>query len=243
MVTYPDAPMSVLERWEGRRGRLSFHEGEALADPDVDLAALAVMPPPPPPASRSGHGRKLIALTEEFQEGTALHVLNGLVISHLRKRVFPKHAPQLFHRIWAEEGPRLQQELPTRWLISSMITFGDHGATEGERRLGLSLGMLLSTMKLYEYERLFSGTPPDRAFRIGKKVREALPLDMPAFSLRWGGLDYNLLAPIWAMAEREGTAGPLARELLSRLNDDTRGIFARLQSMRAAMPPHPPAAT
>ncbi|QUS35503.1 hypothetical protein [Falsirhodobacter algicola] len=231
MPTYPGAPDTLIYRWQKRRSRMDLGPGEDLPL-DADLAALAAMPvgPDPFPESSSGHAVKARALREEFAAGTELHLLNGLLIAHLRKRRFPRGARNLFHRIWVEQGEVLCRQLPSRWLISSLITFGDHGQTEGERRLGLSLGVLFSTMKLYEHERLRSGRDASTPFQ--KAGGGSLPLDMPGFALRSGGLDINLLAPLWQAALAEPVAGPPAQEVLTRLNDDPRGLFARLQRMR-----------
>jgi hypothetical protein len=124
-------------------------------------------------------------------------------------------------------------ELPGRWLISSVITFGDHGETEAQRRVGLSINVLFSLMKLYEFERLHSGTDPATPFPLRRIRHRHLPLDMPHFNLGDGGLDINLLAQIWGEAERVPVVGPLACHLLQRLNADSGNLFRRIGMMRA----------
>ncbi|MGC5198933.1 hypothetical protein, partial [Aphanothece microscopica] len=138
-------------------------------------------------------------------------------IAHLRKRSYPAQTPALFRRIWTEQGAALIDQLPPRWLISAAITFGDHGATEAQRLLGRELGMLFSVIKLYEFERQFSGVPPEVPFRLRDRMPAPLPLDMPNFSLLQGGLDVNLLAPLWARATEVEGLGPLACHLLGAL--------------------------
>lgn len=233
MPTYDDAPDSLIELWERRRGRLLLGPGQEF-DPDVDLAALATTPVGPDlwPDSTAGNAVKARALRAELVDGTELHLLNALLISHLRKRRCPKPVKALFRRIWIEQGDRLCRELSSRWLISSVISFGDFGATESERRVGLAFNVFFSLMKLYEFERLLTGYASDEPG--AKRARGDLPLDMSHFSIRGGGLDINLLAPLWLTASQDPVAGPIALELLERLNDDTRGVFARIQSMRAA---------
>jgi hypothetical protein len=61
-----------------------------------------------------------------------------------------------------------------------------------------------------------------------------LPMGMQRFGLRGGGLDRNLLAPIWQEAQQEPVAGPLACHLLDRLNADPRTLFRRIRKMREA---------
>lgn len=235
-LTYPDAPGGVIDRWNGRRGPVLYGRGEALPPLDLDLAPLLrdrVPEGEPPPTGRLSHyKRKLWQLRRELEGQTELAVLNADLIVHLRRATFPDHAPALFRRVWTEQGAALMQDLPTRWLISSVITFGDFGETEAQRRLGLSLNVLFSLIKLYEFERLTSGLGPDELFRRKRKKGSRLPLGMLDFGLDSGGLDFNLLAPIWKAAQEEPVVGPLACLLLDRLNADPANLFRRLQRMR-----------
>jgi hypothetical protein len=235
-LTYPDAPGGVIDRWNGRRGPVIYGRRESLPGLETDLAALAAQIVPeaePPPVRRLSHyKRKLGQLRSELRGKSELAVLNADLIVHLRRATFPDHAPALFRRVWAEHGPSLMDELPTRWLISSVITFGDFGETEAQRRIGLSLNILFSLMKLYEFERLTSGLGPEELFRRKRKRGSRLPMGMLDFGLDRGGLDYNLLAPIWQEAMAEPVVGPLACRLLDRLNADPGTLFRRLQGMR-----------
>lgn len=246
-VTYPDAPDSLIELWMARRKRMALGPGEALPPLDVPLqplleARIEPLPPPPKPDPEAGpdagerqsiHGQKLRAIRAELVGKPELAALNAILIAHLRKRSYPREAPLLFRRIWTEAGPALMQELPGRWLISSIITFGDHGETEAQRRIGLSMNVFFSLMKLYEFERFHSGVWPERAFPARRTGKKKLPLDMPQFALLGGGLDVNLLAQLWHEAREEPVAGALACHLLQRLNEDPRNLFRRIGLMRA----------
>jgi hypothetical protein len=235
-LTYPDAPEGVIDRWNGRRGPVEYGKGEALPPLDIDLQALVhqIVPEGEVPADGpvSHYKRKLWQLRRDLEGKSELAVLNADLIVHLRRARFPDHAPALFRRVWAEQGPALMQELSTRWLISSVITFGEFGETEAQRKIGLSLNVLFSLMKLYEFERLTSGLGPDELFRQKRKKGSRLPLGMLDFGLDGGGLDYNLLAPIWNAALDDQVVGPLACLLLDRLNADPSNLFRRLQRMR-----------
>jgi hypothetical protein len=239
--TYPDAPESLITLWNTRRAALTLVSGEALPPVDCDLKTLLATHVPDGEVlalPASAHATKRHEIRCELVGSTELAALNALLIAHLRKRRFPAHTPHLFRRIWAEEADALLVELPPRWLISSVITFGDHGSNEAQRRIGLAMNVLLSLMKLYEFERLYSGFVADRAFGRRRRQSGTLPLDMPAFSLLSGGLDINLLAQIWAMARDEPTAGRIACHLLTQLNDDPRTLFRRLGLMRADLTAH-----
>ncbi|QCO54931.1 hypothetical protein EOK75_03490 [Pseudorhodobacter turbinis] len=234
--TYPDAPQSLIDHWNKRRGPLHLQEGEGLAGLDVDLAALAQVILPPTsadlPKGASRHAAKEHELRSELGGQSELVLLHALVIAHLRKRRFPGHTPALFRKIWSEQSPYLLGCLNTRWLISAVITFGEHGATAREKLLGREMGMLFSIMKLYEFERLHSGKAPDETFGL-RRIDAEMPLEMTPFSLASGGLDINLLAPLWQRAQEEPVMGPLAYALLDRLNHDKGGIFRRISAMRA----------
>ncbi|QYK39907.1 MAG: hypothetical protein KF887_10530 [Paracoccaceae bacterium] len=233
-LTYPGAPASLIARWQSRRSRMALAEGEALPDPRCDLAAMAATPAAPPaplPEGASMHARKAAEVRGALQGHSELAVLNGLLIAHLRKRRAPRGTAALFRRIWVEQGPALIAELPGRWLVSSAITFGDHGLTEGERSLGREVNVLFSLIKLYEHERLQGGLAPDAA-RMRNAHPGPLPLGMEPFSLLRGGLDINLLAPIWERAESEPVLGPLVVALMERLNADPGTIFRRLATLR-----------
>lgn len=233
--TYPGAPDSLVGLWNQRRRALPLAEGEALPPLDADLKALiAARVPPGETLTRpaSAHAIKRHELRVELAGFSELAALNALLIAHLRKNRFPRHAPRLYRRLWQEEADHLLAELPPRWLISSVITFSDHGWNEGQRRVGLAMSVFFGLLKLTEAERAFSGQPADRALPLRRQPRNGLPLDMPGFSLATGGLDVNLLAQLWEIARADPLAGRIALALLDRLNADPRGIFRRLAALR-----------
>jgi hypothetical protein len=240
-LTYPGAPESVIERWMVRREPVTYGKGDALPPLDTDLAALAATLIPleetPPEGRPTPYRRKLWDLRRNLAGKSELALLNANLIVHLRRETYPDHVPALFLRIWKEHGPALMAELPGRWLISSVISFGDVGETEAQRRIGLALNVLFSAMKLYEVERNFSGYPSDTLFRKQRMASSVLPLGMSRFGFRRGGLDYNLLAPIWKEALAEPVVGPLACHLLDRLNADPSNIFRRIRRMSSLHQP------
>ncbi len=250
-VTYPGAPETVIARWMTRRIPVRYGRGESLPPADFDLVPLVteIVPPdePRPVGRLSPYRRKFWQLQREFAGLSELALLNADLIVNLRREAWPEHAPALFVRLWREQGAALIQTLPGRWLISSVITFGDFGETEAQRRIGLALNVLFSTMKLYETERTFSGFPPTAVFRRTRMCSHKLPLGMSPFGFHRGGLDFNLLAPIWKDALAEPTVGPLACHLLDRLNADPGNVFRRIRQMstvrRVPLEPAPGALT
>ncbi|TNF22997.1 MAG: glycosyltransferase family 2 protein [Rhodobacteraceae bacterium] len=237
--TYEGGIAGVLEQMEARRAPLTFSKGEALPPPDVDLAPLkaALIPAPGDDPLRAGpvkssNRRKMLEIREELAGKSDLAGLHGLLIAHLRKREQPAHTAALFHRIWAEEADHLLDQLDQRWLVSALTTFGDHGATEVQRRVGQAMTVLFGTMKLYESERRYSGFAADRPFALKGKDRGPLPMEMDAFHLPAGGLDVNMLGRLWLDAGEDTVLKPLARHLLDLLIHDPRTVFRRLRIMR-----------
>jgi hypothetical protein len=235
--TYPDGMRDLIAARRRRRAALVYHPGEALPPLEADLDALAarLVPdedPAPLPRGHSSFARKRHELLPEFRGQPELCLLNALLISNLRKFTWPAQAPALFLRLWREKADFLIDRLSSRWLISSVITFADHGPTEADRRVGQSMNVLFSLMKLYEYERQYSGTPSDEVFRIPGRAKGPLPMDMLGFQIVGGDLEANLLLDIVERALAAPDAGPLASALMDRLNRDPRTIFRRFALMR-----------
>ncbi|RYI30948.1 MAG: hypothetical protein EON48_05070 [Acetobacteraceae bacterium] len=235
--TYPGAPDSLIEIWKQRRRRLKLSSRDVFPPTDLELRPLldARIPQviPALEGHQTLHAKKLHLARTELAGLPELAAVNAILIAHLRKQRYPAHTPALFRRIWAEAGAELIPQLPGRWLISSAITFGEFGETEAERRVGLSINLLFSLMKLYEFERFHSGLPAETAFPNRNIRNRRLPLDMPHFHIAAGGLDINLLVPIWLEAQKVPVVGPIACHLLQQLNEDPSNLFRRIGLMRA----------
>ncbi len=215
-----------------RRTPLTFAEGETLSGLDTNLKQLCTsVTIAEPLKSDSGYAKKRRDLQLEFEGEPEICFLNGLVIANLRKNEFPDHAPALFQKIWTEHGDFLLRRLPLRWLVSTITTFGDHGVTEARRHVGRSMTMLFGMIKLYEFERLYSGYAPATAYDSASKINTRLPLDIPSYSLKGGGLDVALLTRLWKDAQDDPVVKPLACHLLDAINDDPSTLFRRLRHM------------
>ncbi len=236
-LTYPGGYAYMMERYDGRREPFDFGP-EDLPPVHTNLLVLknavvserAAQKGPADPNTSWARKRRQIA--EEFIGASELAFLNAQLISNLRKRAYPPQTAALFCRLWAEESEHLISELSLRWLVSSVQTFAEHGETPAQREVGQGLRMLFGMMKLYEFERSFGGMEPSKEHGFGKRVKTRLPLDMEPFSLIHGGLDINLLAPIWDMAKSDPGIAPLANHLLQELIEEPGGVFRRLAQMR-----------
>lgn len=230
--TYQGGYGALLKRIQGRTAPLEFAAGEALPSLDEDLTPLRTQVTiPDKPDNGSTYAVKRWRLQSEFEGQPELLPLHGLVIANLRKDGFPDHTPALFQKLWAEHGDFLLRRLPLRWLVSAVMTFGDHGANEAQRQTGRSLSLLFSMMKLYEFERLYSGKPPQEAYSTEHKYGADLPLGIPAYSLKGGGLDAAILSRIWKESGEDPVIEPLAKHLLDAINTDPGTLFRRLRIM------------
>jgi hypothetical protein len=236
--TFPGGIAALLPHYQKRRALLTGDDGQDALPHNVDFKALAAMPLPPQELPRPGGlsrvAKKRHMLLGELAGHSELAALHGLLISHLRKHTYPDGAPALFLRLWAEQEDWLLTNLPTRWLISAVITFEAHGQTEADRNLAARMNMLFSLMKIYEAERCFSGKPPQEPFRIKDRNKTALPMGMKDFSVLNGDLEAHLLAPLWRDANDAPAICNLVRHLLNILNTDDGTVFRRLALMRDA---------
>ena len=232
--TYPGGIATLLPQYQKRRALLT---GADLPPEDVDFKALAAIPLPlqvlPRPEGLSRTDKKRHMLLGELAGQSELAMLHGMLISHLRKHSYPNGAPALFRRLWAEQEPWLLENLPSRWLISAVITFAEHGQTEADRNLAARMNVLFSLMKIYEAERCFSGKSAQEPFRTQDRNKSRLPMGMKDFSVLQGDLEAHLLAPLWRDAERAPAIGNLTRHLLCTLNMDDGTVFRRFAIMRA----------
>ena len=157
--------------------------------------------------------------------------MHGLLTAHLRKSDQPAHTMALFTCIWAEQADFMLQYLDPRWLASAITTFGNHGQTEVQRRVGHSMSALFAAMKLYEPERLYSGFTPDNAFKLKRLASAPLPLNMDRYALVSGGLYVNMLGRLWLDAKKDDVIAPLAHHLLNLINADPGTVFRRFNTL------------
>ncbi|GAA6187399.1 hypothetical protein [Litorivita sp. NS0012-18] len=238
-VTYEGGYLAMLGLLEQRRAPITYGAGEALPPIDVNLTPYCTeiigKIPEDIKRSRSAYAVKYRALARELKGLPRICHLHALLIAHLRKQSQPEHCAALFTRLWAEHADLLLEHLNARWQVSAITTFSEHGLTEGQRRCGLGLSVLLNTMKFYETERLYSGAKPKQPHSLKTQVRGRLPMEMDTYSIVNGGLDVALLGRLWIDAEQDEVIRPLAQNLLEMLNTDTRNVFRRMRIMRVQL--------
>lgn len=170
-------------------------------------------------------------LARVFAGAPLLHLIHAQCITLLRRRSPPPDIAPLFNQIWRDHGTDLARDLPVRWLISAATTFADHGQSPAARQTGEGLATLFGTLKLSETERLFSGFAPDQPFRPGRS-KDPLPFDMQPYAINGGDLDRVLITRIWRAGTSDPSTTALTKKLLENLITESRGVFARLRTMR-----------
>ena len=187
---------------------------------------------PQPPVSRINIHDQSLILDYHFRGKSRLAKLTALTISYLRRdTIYTNKARHLFHRIWREHGPLLVNEFSTRWLISTLQTFLDHGESESQRIIGAAGHYYANMMKIYEGERSIEGHDQDATYRYSEPqtLNKFKGLDR----YRVGGTDLLLNTNALAvdLAMRDDVAGLVLFELLLRVKESSN-VFTRMDRTR-----------
>jgi hypothetical protein len=181
-----------------------------------------------------------LRLQNWFEGKSTLIYLNALCIAYLRRRsLHTEHAKSLFVRLWREHGEFLAKEISTRWMLSTLMTFMDHGETEAQRLVGAVGIGFGNSVKIYEWEQTqrggFAGEF-DLSAGVGKKV-EGVP-DIGRISLGNADIFRNMLASYVDLSLREPVAGRVLITFLIRLHS-AETIFTRLDNCKLSIDPAP----
>lgn len=173
-------------------------------------------------------------LDYHFRGKSHLAKLNGLTISYLRRNTaHTEKAKYLFHRVWEEHGQLLVNELSSRWLISTLQTFLDHGRNETQRLIGACGYFYGNMMKIYEGERAIEGLDQVGVYAGSRSQTVNKFQGLDRFEL--GGTDLllntNALALDFAM--RDDIAGLVLQEFLLRAKQ-SGNVFTRMDKSRQA---------
>lgn len=209
---------------------------DILPSKNVDLTAylfdILPMDVQPPTVSRTNINNQSLILDYHLRGKSRLAKLNALTISYLRRDTYyTDKAQHLFHRIWREQGPLLVNELTTRWLISTLQTFLDHGENEAQRMIGASGHFYANMMKIYEGERAIEGREQNAVYEntCPKTPNKFNGLDR----YNVGGTDLllNTNALALDLAMRDDVAGLILFELLLRVKASAN-VFTRMDITR-----------
>ena len=209
---------------------------DLLPPSDVDLLPYAfdILPTdtPLPSFSREDIRNQSSILDYHMRGKSKLAKLNALTISYLRRNTeHTEKARLLFHRIWREFGPLLINELTTRWLISTLQTFLDHGENESQRLIGAGGYFYANMMKIYEGERAIEGREQDATYEGASPLTRNKFAGMDRYQVGGTDLLLNTNALALDLAMRDDVAGLVLIEFLLRVKGSAN-VFTRMDRTR-----------
>lgn len=185
-----------------------------------------------PSVSRIDIRDQSLILDYHLRGKSQLAKLNALTISYLRRATpHAQKARKLFHRIWQEQGPLLVNELSTRWIISTLQTFLDHGNNEAQRLIGSSGYFYANMMKIYEGERAIEGREQDAIYENSSPQTPNKFRGLDRYSVGGTDLLLNTNALALDLAMRDDVAGLVLIELLLRTKE-SGNVFTRMDKTR-----------
>lgn len=229
-IAFPDLTRRALNRIAAQE------VDDILPDEDADLVSLlyetlprdAVLPKEP----RSDIHNQSRILDYHLRGKSQLAKLNALTISYLRRDTpHTTKARALFHRIWDEHGILLVNELTTRWLISTLQTFLDHGINEAQRTIGAAGYFYANMMKIYEGERAIEGRAQDAIYDASDARTPNRFSGLDRFSVGGTDLLLNTNAVLLDLATRDDSAGLVLHEFMLRVKH-AGNVFKRMDMTR-----------
>jgi hypothetical protein len=211
---------------------------DLLPPPHVDLKVLLTRRLPGnavfPEVSRHQMRDQSSLLDYHFRGKTELAKLNALTISYLRRNTsYTNKAQALFHRIWDECGIFLVNELSSRWLISTLQTFLDHGVSEAQRLVGGCGYFYANMIKIYEGERAIDGMSQDAILAGTEPTTPNRFRGLDRYKVGGTDLLLNTNALALEMSLRDKAAGIVLQEFLLRVKN-SGNVFTRSDATRIA---------
>ncbi|WP_083101080.1 hypothetical protein [Pseudophaeobacter leonis] len=207
-----------------------------LPEVSVDLSALASDTLPSdvtlPDIPRARMEDQFRILEYHLRGHSKLAHLNAMTISYLRRDTeHTELARNLFHRIWDETGALLVNELSTRWLISTLQTFMDHGKNEHQRLIGGTGYFYANMIKIYEGERSIEAREQDAIYEHTSPQTLNKFRGLDRFSVGGTDLMLNTNALLLEISYRDEVAGLVLQEFLLRVKA-SGNVFQRLDQTR-----------
>jgi hypothetical protein len=107
----------------------------------------------------------LRALREEFTGQLEIVYFHASLIVKIRRRIDLEESFAAFRSLWSKDGLRLLRLLNTRWIVSALDSFVDHGEDD-ERGGAMAIATFVNMLKLSETEHRLAGSPEHAAERI-----------------------------------------------------------------------------
>lgn len=211
---------------------------DLLPAEDMDLGALLTRRLPSnvdcPAVSRLSMSDQSRLLDYHFRGKSELSKLNALTISYLRRNTpHTKKARTLFLRIWVEYGIFLVNELSSRWLISTLQTFLDHGTSEAQRLVGGCGYFYANMIKIYEGERAIEGLGQDKILSGTEPITPNKFRGLDRYKVGGTDLLLNTNALALEISRMDSASGLVLQEFLLRVKT-SGNVFTRSDATRSA---------
>ena len=185
-----------------------------------------------PGGSRQDMRQQEKILRHRFRRLPLVCFYNAFAISYLRRSTpHTEHAKRLFFHLWEHQYYMMLATLPTRWLISVLQTFMDHGKSEAQRQVGTAGYFFSNTLKAYEAERALEGNAPDNIYAHVQPATKNGFKGLDRFALGNTDLMLNLLAHLLAVSARDDISGRVLQEFLLRTRT-AHTLFSRMDQSR-----------
>ncbi len=229
-ISLPDLARRAATRISAQNSEDILPDRHVDLEPYVfDIIPTTVEPHDRPRADIRDQSR---ILDYHLRGKSQLAKLNALTISYLRRDTeHSEKASYIFHRIWDEYGRFLVNELSTRWLISTLQTFLDHGRNEAQRMIGACGYFYGNMMKIYEGERSIEGLDQDGIY-AGSRAQTANKFaGLDRYELGGTDLLLNTNALALDISMKDDNAGIVLQEFLLRVKQ-SGNVFTRADKSR-----------
>lgn len=171
-------------------------------------------------------------LKYHFRKRSFLSFYNALSISYLRRHTeHTAKARDVFHKIWEVHGVLLINTISTRWLISTLQTFYEHGKNESQRMIGASGYFYGNMIKIYEGERALEGSQPDAVYANQYPQIKSGFRGLDLYRVGGTDLHLNTNAHLLEVSSKDPVAGIVLQELLLR-TEKAQTVFSRMDQTR-----------
>jgi hypothetical protein len=160
---------------------------------------------------------KLQSLRCEFENAPELCFLHAATIVKIRRGVDPLTNLSMFFDMWMAETSFLCRQLNSRWLVSAVDTYADHG-DEVERPTALMISGFFNAIKLSESERLLAREPGVHQHNLPEP---GVPLwdGISAYNFEKGDMLRNLIDRMRDVASNRAIFGAILETMLIRASE------------------------
>ena len=137
---------------------------------------------------------KLEELRRSFEGASELCYFHAELIVRIRRGIDVSTNWSTFSSLWEHESEYLCGTLNSRWLISALDTYADHGSPLQQARALIQIAFF-NAVRLAETERTLTGAPSSRKNLVDLDRLERFELwdGVSAYNMRCGDMVWNML--------------------------------------------------